>query len=887
MNPSVPYVTIATAGHVDHGKSTLVRSLTGSDPDRLPEEHRRSMTIELGFSSLPRLDGGKVAIIDVPGHERLVDTMIAGAGGIDAALLVVAADDGPMPQTREHLQILDLLGVRDIVVALSRIDLIDDEWISLVAAETRSLLERSGFPGTPILPLSSRTGAGLDALRAHLLAIVPRSRPHRPDQAAWLPIDRVFSLPGFGTIVTGTLWSGRLVTGTRIAVEPSGTSAVIRQLQRHGVTVPETVAGQRVAVNLAGVERSAIRRGEVLSDQTISLASFAEAQLRVTADAPAPLTSGDLVRVLIGTDRRIARIRLLGTRRLDRGETGLAELTFDQPFALRPDDPLILRRASPPATLGGGVVLTSDAQRPRVTGRDRLTNLEALARRDPAPELRRRLANGPVLMADLLAGVTGDPDDTLNRWIEDGTILVLREPTAVGKAVSTDTMVISRHEWDRFTHRLVVELDQFHGTKPHVPGLPLTVLRSHFDVSGWRAESLIAAAVSDGFIVRSGSHVHLPGHQRRLSTASRQAANRLMDDLASQPLGRATMAAGLDTAELTTLERNEEVVRLRDDRFTTTDAFDRFGKTILDRIEAVGSVDLATVRTAHGLGREAAQRLLERLDDLGVTTRTAGGRITGPDAGAWSSARVRRSHSRIGMGILEEFREVQGDDSWTLFSRPATHVLLASCSDPPSMAVSASLSLLSAGARIRRLAVTLSGHELDAGSCADVGPADDGSQLVGRANDRDSSRAIEADLRRSGALPSTARLYVPLGERDTDRPAPMELLRAGLAMRQSGWDVWFHENGSLADGRQQRLAERIGMLAAQGHPLAPVARVDIADHLETAMDGIMADTDMVKRLCAHHGVATTRAAMSNLLAGYHRATGEVQPAARFWALRVD
>jgi selenocysteine-specific elongation factor len=360
---------IGTAGHVDHGKSTLVQALTGIDPDRLQEEKARGMTIDLGFAwlDLPRPDGTveSVGIVDVPGHIDFIKNMLAGVGGIDAALLVVAADEGVMPQTREHLAILDLLAVPAAVVALTKSDLIDDpEWLELVELDVAELLASTHLAGAPIVPVSAVTGAGLEELKRVLAMALTDLPPRRNRGRPRLPIDRVFTLSGFGTIVTGTLLDGELNVGDTVEILPTQRTARVRSLQTHRRPVQTARPGSRVAINLTGVGADALQRGDVVvHPNTLIPTTLIDVRFRLLADGPRPLKHNQAVDFFVGAAEIPAVVRLLGTETLAPGEEGWLQLRLARPAVVTAGDRFILRQPSPSQTLGGGVIVNPSPQR--------------------------------------------------------------------------------------------------------------------------------------------------------------------------------------------------------------------------------------------------------------------------------------------------------------------------------------------------------------------------------------------------------------------------------------------------------------------------------------------------------------------------------------------
>ncbi|MBE0697429.1 MAG: selenocysteine-specific translation elongation factor, partial [Anaerolineaceae bacterium] len=378
---------IGTAGHVDHGKSTLVAALTGIHPDRLKEEQEREMTIDLGFAWMALPGGEQVGIVDVPGHRDFIENMLAGVGGIDAVLFVVAADEGVMPQTREHLAILDLLQVESGIVVLTKADMIEDaEWFELVEADVRQVLQGTVLANAPIIRVSAKTGAGLDALSAALETCLA-GRPARSDLGRpRLPIDRVFTIAGFGTVVTGTLIDGRLKLGEEVEILPSGLRGRIRGLQSHKRKEQAAVPGSRTAVNVTGLEVEQINRGDILAyPGKYHSTRLLDVHFRLLSDASGPLKHSSEVKFYLGTAEILARVRLLGTEELKPGEEGWLQLELREPTLAVRGDRYILRRPSPGETLGGGVVVDPQPKgRYRRFAEGMLERLEALLAGSPA-----------------------------------------------------------------------------------------------------------------------------------------------------------------------------------------------------------------------------------------------------------------------------------------------------------------------------------------------------------------------------------------------------------------------------------------------------------------------------------------------------------------------
>ncbi len=479
-------VVIGTAGHIDHGKSALVRALTGVDPDRLPEERERGITIDLGFAELP-LDGElQLGVVDVPGHEDFVRTMVAGATGIDVVLLVVAADEGVMPQTAEHLDIVDLLDVPEMVVALTKTDIVDEEWRLLVEEDLRHRLASTRYRGAPIVPTSARDGSGLGALLAELEAAARRGRRRSAEDLARLPVDRVFTLQGTGTVVTGTLWSGSLRQGEKVTLLPDGLQARIRSLQVHGRDVAEARAGERTAVALTGADRQAVARGSTLvTSDAWSPSWMLTVRVRVLDGSPWPLEHGRRVRVHVGTAEVMARCAVLGERPLGPGERGWVQLRLEEPCVARAGDRVVLRSYSPVTTIGGGVIAEPMPPKRKRLGEAEVAALASLAEGEAAAVAAAvRLAGWNGLGSDLLPVRAGCRPD------EAGSALAQLE--GEGAIVARGT-VFAPEVAERSAELVLAALAEGHREMPLRPAVPLERLRSA--LPSWAPRPLADAVV--------------------------------------------------------------------------------------------------------------------------------------------------------------------------------------------------------------------------------------------------------------------------------------------------------------------------------------------------------------------------------------------------------
>ena len=616
---------IGTAGHVDHGKSTLVEALTGIDPDRLAEEKEREMTIDLGFAWLSLGDGEEVGVVDVPGHRDFIENMLAGVGGIDLALFVVAADEGVMPQTREHLAILDLLDVQSGVVALTKIDLIDDpDWLELVTLDLHEVLAGTALAEAPILPVSARTGAGLDDLRAvlweRLTAVSPRPDLARPR----LPIDRVFSLSGFGTVVTGTLSDGRFRLGDAVEIQPSGLKGRIRGLQTHKTKLDTARPGSRVAINLTGIDRDQVQRGDVVAAPGILSATILlDAAYRHLADAPAPLKHNTEVKLFVGAAEVVARARVLGAPQINPGEEGWLQLALEQPVAVARGDRFILRRPSPGATLGGGKVLDPHpGRRHRRFRPEVVARLQTLAQGTPADLLLQALARlEPVTQVKLLA----------QAGLETGeAVALLTELERENQIVRLDQQLMTRAGWQRLLDKLVEIVRRYHLENPLRLGVPREEARSRLKLSPAVFNPLVDEAVQNNLILSGEMTLRLPGHEIAFTPAQQTAVSTLQRQMAAaginSPSVKECKTAVGDAVYLALLDLGQ-LRQLNDDVVYAEAQYEQFTGQIVRYLEKNGRINAAQARDLLQTSRKYAIALLEHLDDIKVTKRVGDDRV--------------------------------------------------------------------------------------------------------------------------------------------------------------------------------------------------------------------------------------------------------------------
>lgn len=515
-------IIVGTAGHIDHGKSALVRALTGVDPDRLPEEKRRGITIDLGFADL-ELDDLRIGFVDVPGHERFIKNMLAGAHGIDLLALVIAADESVMPQTREHFDICRLLGVSNGLVVITKKDLVDEEMLALVEDEARELVNGSFLENAPLIAVSSRTGAGLDDLKARLTEMGRRVPPRSQDFTMRLPIDRAFSMKGFGTVVTGTLISGKIAEGEELELLPTSTNVRVRGLQVHNKSVREAQAGQRTAVNLAGVDTAQIERGMVLaSTGRLRSTQIVDVWIDMLPGASRAVRSRSRVRFHAGAAEVLGRIRVLdGGQQIAPGSSALAQLRLEAPVVAIHGDRFILRSYSPAETIAGGVIVDPFATKHR--GRELAHTLELLRsllreERTAKFEAFVQTAGDRGLRLNDLAAATG--------WTNEVLAKVASEVQKTGSVIEVGGLFIARSSLDRLSDAVVAELERYHKREPLARGMLRETLREKLFthsapelfngvIARLEAQSKV---VSEKDIVRSSKHsVGLSDQERELS----------------------------------------------------------------------------------------------------------------------------------------------------------------------------------------------------------------------------------------------------------------------------------------------------------------------------------------------------------------------------------
>ncbi len=621
---------IGTAGHIDHGKTTLVRALTGVDTDRLPEEKRRGISIELGYAYLHASDGVSLGFVDVPGHERLLHTMLAGATGIDHALLVVAADDGVMPQTREHLAVVALLGVREATVALTKTDRADTARLAQVKADIAALLAPTPLAHAPVLAVSATTGEGIGALRERLLGVARQAHAREDDAAFRLAVDRSFTLPGVGTVVTGTVFSGTVRIGDELRVVPGDRTVRVRGIHAQNQQAESAHAGQRCALALAGVGKDEMHRGDWVCASGVALSTGRiDVLLTLWPDEAKPLRPGTTVHAHLGASDVMASVALLDRDALAPGETALAQLVLREEVGAWHGDRGVLRDASATRTVAGVRVLDPFAPVRYRRTPERLRTLAAWAVDDRRARVAALLHGAPLgVDAARLARALSLANEAALPW--------------PGDAVHIDHTAIAQAHLDALEEQVAQRLAGFHHNSPDEVGPDARRLKRlaapRTDDALWR--HAIDALLARGALVRSGTWLHLPDHAARLNEAEQKLAQKLLpllaeggfdppwvrdlarDCAASEPMVRQTLAG---------LARRGEAFQVVKDLYYPLASVERLAGIARDCLEKPEGLQAASFRDATGLGRKRAIQLLEFFDRVGYTRRVKDTHLLRPD----------------------------------------------------------------------------------------------------------------------------------------------------------------------------------------------------------------------------------------------------------------
>ncbi len=612
---------LGTAGHVDHGKSTLVCALTGIDPDRLPEEKARQMTIDLGFAWFKLPSGKEVSIVDVPGHERFVRTMISGAVGIDAALLVIAADRGVMQQTREHLAILNLLQVTKGIVVITKKDLVDPEGLELAKMEAEEVIKDSCLKNAQVVAVSAEKREGLTELAAAIDKLL-ETTPQRPDIGKpRLAIDRIFTIKGFGTVVTGTLVDGKLHVGQEVEILPLGLKAQIRRLETHKQKLDEAVPGSRVAANLAGIPPEKLERGMVITTPGwLKPTEVIDVRLQTVSDLSHEITYNMEVTFYSGTSEVGAKVRLLDKEKLKANEEGWAQLRLDREVVVAKGDFFIIRY--PEGTLGGGEIVDTHPKRHRRFQTSVIESLES--RKEGTPQdivLATLESSSPSEFEKLSRDCHIDQSECVNAVKE---LIQEKQVIAVG-AQGAHQLIFSKNQWEKLVKDTLAYLQSYHSEYPLRRGMPREELKSRLKVASSHFDNLTKKLAEENAIIEAGTAVSLTSHKIILSPAQQVQANAFLKAVSEGHFSPPEVP--IDPELLAVLIQEGKVVKVGDGVVFSTTAYNEMVKQIKDYIKSHGKITVAEARDLLQNSRKHAVPFMEYLDEQKITRRLGNERV--------------------------------------------------------------------------------------------------------------------------------------------------------------------------------------------------------------------------------------------------------------------
>jgi selenocysteine-specific elongation factor len=616
------YVILGTAGHIDHGKSALVQALTGTDPDRLKEEKERGITIDLGFADLAYPDGLKVGIVDVPGHERLIKNMLAGAGGIDIVLMVIAADEGIMPQSREHLDICNLLKVQKGLIAITKSDLVEEDWIPLVEEEVKDFVKGTFLEDAEIVALSSKTGHNIDLLKEKIRDIAMNVEPKSESGIFRLPVDRIFTLKGFGTVVTGTALSGSISVESNVEVLPGGIRAKVRGLQSHGKDIRKARAGQRVAMNLQGVAKEDIQRGDTVAiPDKLKTTYFIDADIELLKNAPIKsLKNRSLVHFHTGTTELTGRIVIYGNEELKPGNKAFCQIRFKEPVTVMAGDRYIIRRFSPLVTIGGGDIL--DVSPKRRNRDERLKDLAVFGQGSLKDKLLVKVFQG---------GLKGVTTSDISGWIKVEPPELQREISALcksGQLIKCEGKIIHKDISSGFTEDIIQSLTDFHKANSLKPGMPKEALRAMFKGADQKIFEVLIGQISDIAVERE--IVRLKTFSIALSEDKKAVKDRILKELeqaAFQPpskdeLAKAVTIKPQEAGELLKIMASEKsLVRINDSIYIPMGNYTKMIDGLKDFFSSKKEMTVGEFRDILKTSRKYALPFLEYLDSNRITLR--------------------------------------------------------------------------------------------------------------------------------------------------------------------------------------------------------------------------------------------------------------------------
>ncbi len=630
------HLILGTAGHIDHGKTSLVKALTGIDTDRLKEEKARGITIELGFAHLELPGDLRFGIVDVPGHEKFVRTMVAGVGGMDLVMLVIAADEGIMPQTREHLDILRLLGVKSGLVALTKRDTVEQEWLDLVTEEVRDFVAGSFLEEAPIVAVSSRSGAGLDELKLQLARLAQQAVEKRREGPFRLPVDRVFTVPGFGTVVTGTLLSGEIAVGDELEILPSGREGRVRGIQAHGIKGDKGQAGQRLAVNLQGIDLDQVHRGDVVTPRGVFHATrTVDVRLDYLPSAPRELKHRTTVRLHSATYEVPTQVILLDRDTLQPGDSAYVQLRLKEPALLLSGDSYLLRAFSPQVTVGGGITLDPAPPRRRRRNEEALQLLEAFGTADQSNIVQL------IISQSLLSGISFDNilmRSGLPKKVLETTLTELLAGGAIVQMARDPRLFLAKSAVDTLKRGLVQELTAFLAANPLKEGMGKEELKTRLPK---RSEErfftpLLTSLEKDGLIVPDRDIIRLAGQADRSTAAVDGLGNKIADFIAEGNIEPPTIKEIIERFRcdektvrdnLALLTRSGQIVRISSDLFYSATALVGLREKLVNLLREKNEITPPEYREQTGLSRKFLIPLLEHFDSEKLTIRVGDKRV--------------------------------------------------------------------------------------------------------------------------------------------------------------------------------------------------------------------------------------------------------------------
>ena len=628
-------IILGTAGHIDHGKTSLIKAISGTDTDRLKEEKERGITIELGFASLDLPGGQHLGIVDVPGHEKFVKNMVAGATGIDIVVMVIAADEGVMPQTREHMEICTLLGIQHGLIVMTKTDMVDEEWLELALEDIREFSQGTFLEDAPILPVSSVTGDGIPELIS-TIAEIAGSIPQRPPSSLFrLPIDRVFTMKGFGTVITGTLVSGKINVGETIMVYPTGITSKVRGIQVHNQSAESAEAGMRTAINFQGLDKTAVKRGEVLSTPNALIASYmVDVSFHYLASSKKPLKNRTLIRFHTGTSEVMGYLILLDQEELPPGQTVVAQLRLDSPVAIVKDDRFVVRSYSPVRTIGGGQVLNPIPQKHKRLKQDVIDGLQHLTDEDPEAIISQQIQQagyGGVSFSHLKI-MTNLTDKQLDTALQH-----LLSKKTISQTDKQNRIFLHQFTFDQLIQKTAEYLANYHAANPLKAGMPKEELKSKFpQLSDPKVFNLILnQMLKSNQIAQEENTVRLSDHRVSLGADQTDIRKKIQ---AIYKKGGLQPPYFRDVPNLLEVDPNHtrdvmlllveegQIVKAKDDLYFHVDAITELKNRLVDFLKAHGDITTPQFKEMTGASRKYVIPLIEYFDASKVTLRVGDSR---------------------------------------------------------------------------------------------------------------------------------------------------------------------------------------------------------------------------------------------------------------------